>query len=518
MAYATLAGLPAVAGLYCYLVAGVPYALFGSARRVAVGPTSSLALLMASSLLPLAGGDARRYALLAAATASLVGLACLAARVVRAGVIVNFVSTVVTTGFTAGAALLIISTQLPKLLGVADGTGNFFARVGALAAHLPETHWPSLLLGGSALAVLAFLAWRWAGRPTTIAVVAIVLAAMHFTPLAQLGIRTAGRVPQGVPHPSLALLALPPSDLGGLLGIAGACALLAYVETIAAGRAVGDERGEPTDPEAELVGLGAANLVTGTFSGFPVSGGISQSAVNDLSGARSRLSLVVTSAAVALVLLFVAGLLSAIPEPLLGAIVVVAAARLVRVDELVRIWRGARHEFWIAVFAAFAVLALGLLGGVLSAVAVSLFMVVARASRPEIAVLGELPGTTRYVNVEFNPEAVAPAGVLALRTFGPWYYFNAGFIKERVLELVATASPPPQLVVIDFSASPTLDLQSASTLKSIDDALAARGIRLVLARLYDETADKLRRTHALRTPFERHQSVHDLVERYRPRT
>ena len=515
IAYATLAGLPAVAGLYCYLVAGIAYALFGTSRQVAVGPTSAIALLVASSLMPLAGGDVARYAVLAAATATLVGCCCIAARVLQAGFLVNFISTVVLTGFRAGAALYIASTQLPKIFGVADGSGSFFTRIGKLLTQLPQANVPSVILGVAAIAALLFLAHRWPGRPTTIVVVGGILILMHIDAIARLGIRIAGHIPNGLPAPSLPLVALPATDINALIPVALACFTLAYVETIATGRTLALAHGDPIDPDQELIALGAANLATGAFGGFPVSGGMSQSAVNDMAGARSPFALVVNSASIAIVLAFLAAFFSAIPDPLLGAIVVVAAVHLLHFDDIKKIWISSRHEFWVMAFALIAVLTSGLLDGVIWAVGFSLMMVVARACRPEIAVLGELPGTTLYVNVEYNPTATVADRVLAIRTFGPWYYFNAMYIRHQLLRLVDASPEPPRLVVIDFSASPLLDVQSVGTLKTIEDDLRSRGIRLALARLYDETTNKLLRTHDLLAHFDSHQSVHDLVERYR---
>lgn len=514
IAYATLAGLPAVAGLYCYLVAGIGYAIFGTSRQLAVGPTSAIALLVASSLMPLAGGDVGRYVVLATATASLVGIICIAARFLGVGFLVNFISTVVLSGFRAGAALFIASTQLPKIFGVPGGSGNFFQRIGSLALQLPHAHVPSVLLGFTAIAILLVATRRWPGRPTTIVVVATVLALMHVDAIARLGFKIAGQIPNGLPSPSFTLYSLPSSDLGSLIPIALACFTLAYVETIATARSLALTHGDSVDPDQELLALGAANLATGAFQGFPVSGGMSQSAVNDLSGARTPVSLVVTSASVAIVLAFLAAYFSAIPEPLLGAIVVVAAVHLLRLESIEKIWRSSRHEFWVAVFAFIAVLANGLLDGVVWAVVFSLLMVVGRACRPEIAVLGKLPGTTLYVNVAYNANATIPEGVLAIRTFGPWYYFNALYVRHQLLRLVDEAPSPLRLVVIDFSASPMLDIQSVETLKTIDDDLHGRGIRLALARLYDETTNKLLRTHDLHSPFDSHESVYDLVERY----
>lgn len=514
IAYATLAGLPPAAGLYCYLAAGVAYAPFGSSRRIAVGPTSAIALLLASSLAPLAGGDAGRYALLAGSVAVLVGLICLAARLVRASFVVNFISDVVLTGFKTGAALFIASTQAPKIFGIDTSGDNFFTRTWSLLAQLDRTHGPSLALGGAVLVALLVLGRRFPGRPTTIAVVAVVLAAMQSGALDATGIRIAGPLPNGLPRPVLPFEGLAAHDLGAAGAVALACFLLAYVESISTARALAGERGPAVDADAELVGLGAANLAAGLLRGFPVSGGMSQSAVNDLAGARTPAALVVTSASVGVVLLLFAGVFSRTPEPLLGAIVVVAAVHLVHVAALRKLWRSSRREFWVAIFAAVAVLATGLLEGVLIAAIFSLLMLLSRATQPEIAVLGELPGTTVYVNTAFNPDAVRPDGVLVLRTYGAWRYFNADYIRRRLLELVDAAEPQPRLVVLDFSASPSLDVQSIAVLGAIGTELHARGIRLAFAHLYDETAATMARAGGVAEPLDAHRRIHDLVERY----
>ena len=514
IAYATLAGLPPAAGLYCYLVGGVAYAVFGTSPRLAIGPTSAIALLLASSLQPLAGGDSARYALLAAATAILVGVISIVGRFVRVAYAVNFISKVVLTGFKAGAALFIASTQLPKVFALPDGSGSFFERVWALGIQVPHAHLPSVLLGGGAIAALFLLARRFPGRPTTLGVVATILVLMHTDVMRNLGIRIAGHIPDGLPAPATTLAGLGWADTQALLPVALACFILAYVESTTVAEGYAQSRGDVIDTDQELVALGAANIAVGAFQGFPVSGGLSQTAVNDLSGARSPMALVATSATVGIVLLFFAGFFSVTPQPLLGAIVVVAAIHLFDVKSLAKIWQSSRHEFWVAVFSAIAVLTTGLLEGVLFAVVFSLLMIVSRTTRPEIAVLGELPGTTMYVNVLYNADAVVPAGVLAVRIFGPWYYYNAGYIRQQLLRLVDTAPVKPQLVVIDFSASPSIDVSSAGTLKMIEDDLCARKAQLRLARLYDETANKLRRTHDLAAAFDSHESIHDIVTAY----
>lgn len=514
IAYASLAGLPPVEGLYCYLVAGVAYALFGTSKHLAVGPTSALALLIASSLMPLAGGNLGRYALLASATAIITGAISVAGRFLRVGYVQNFIGSVVLLGFKAGAGLFIASTQLPKIFNLEGGSGNFFTRLWVLGTQLSHAHMPSLLLGIGAVAVMLILARLFPGRPTTLGVVATILVLMHSGALAHFGIHVAGHIPDGLPRPSFAALALSVRDLQDILPIALACFILAYAETISVARSFAEAHNEVVDADEELLALGATNIVAGAFHGFPVAGGMSQSAVNDMAGARSQLAPVATSIVVAITLLFFAGVFSATPEPLLGAIVVVAAIHLINVREIRKLWHRTRTEFWVAIFAAAAVLFGGLLDGVMWAVVFSLLMVLQRAARPEIAVLGELPGTTMYVNVEYNSSALVRPGLLVLRTYGPWLYFNVGYIRDRVRRLIDQAPAEPELVVIDFSASPVLDVQAMETLEKIRTDLETRGIQLCLARLYDETARRLRKTANVPDTLAIHESVHDIVTRY----
>lgn len=444
----------------------------------------------------------------------MVGVISIAGRFIRIGYVVNFISGVVLSGFKAGAALFIASTQLPQIFAVDGGSGNFFERMWALGVQLPQAHLPSVLLGAATIAALFVLARRFPGRPTTFGVVAAILIVMHTGALRHLDIRVAGHIANGLPVPTPSLLSLTSSDLQALLPIAFACFVLAYVESIATVQSFAQSRGDVIDPDQELVALGAANLTVGAFQGFPVSGGLSQTAVNDFAGARSQMALVATSAAIAIVLLFFAAFFAQTPQPLLGAIVVVSCGYLFDGAALAKIWRSSRHEFWVAIFSAVAVLATGLLEGVLWAVVFSLLMIVSRTTRPEIALLGELPGTTRYVNVNYNPTAVVPNGVLVARIYGPWYYYNAGYIRQEVLRLVDAALVKPRLVVIDFSASPSLDVSAVAMLKTIEDEMKVRGIQFRLARLYDETANKLRRTRDLAQAFDPHESVHDIVTVY----
>ena len=285
LAYATLAHLSPVTGLYCYLVAGIVYALFGTSRQLAVGPTSALAIVIASSVVGLGGDDPSRGIAVASAIALMVGMVCIAGRFVGLANAAYCISDPVLIGFKTGAALYIASTQLPKLFGLEGVTGNFFERVAHVVSSLPETHVPSLLVGLAAILLFIVFERALPGRPTTLIVVAAAIAVMTVFGLGEMGIKVVGDLPSGLPR--IGLPNIEASDISALIPVALACFMLSYSETISTARSFARKYGYEINPEQELTALGAANIATGMAHGFPVAGGMSQTAVNDMGGATS---------------------------------------------------------------------------------------------------------------------------------------------------------------------------------------------------------------------------------------
>jgi len=489
LAYASLADLPPVSGLYCYLVAGIAYAALGTSRQLAVGPTSSLAIAVAASIAVVSGGDPARAVANASAIALLLGVICIGGRFVGLANIAYFLSDTVVTGFKTGAAFYIASTQLPKLFGIEGVSGNFFDRIYHVALSLPHAHMPSLTVGLSAIVLFVILERSLPGRPTTLIVVAAVMLAAHFLKLDRLGVHMVGELPTGLPAVGIPDIRI--SEVGALVPTAFACFLLAYGEAISVARTFAQKHGYEIDPDQELTAIGAANVATGLAHGFPVSGGMSQSAVNDMGGATSPLSLVVTSAAIALTLMFFAGLFRDLPEPVLGAIVLIAASHLVKFEELKNVREASRSEFYIALVAMVGVLALGLLNGLLLAAAGSLIALIARASRPMVVTLARDP-SGRFVNRERLTDAEGVPGALVLRSAGAWVYFNCEHIRRQILETVGQAAPAVHTVVIDCSMVPTIDITASASLRGLAKALAAREAKLHLAELRDDVVDRLR--------------------------
>jgi sulfate permease, SulP family len=490
IAYATLARLPPVTGLYCYLVAGIVYALFGTSRQLAVGPTSALAIVIASSVVALGGDDPSRGIVLASTIALMVGMVCIVGRFVGLANAAYFISDPVLIGFKSGAALYIASTQLPKLFGLEGVTGNFFERAAHVAASLPEAHVPSLLFGLAAIVLFIVFERLFPGRPTTLIVVVAAVAVMSVFGLSETGIKIVGDLPSGLPEISLPNIEA--ARISALIPVALACFMLSYSETISAARSFAQKYGYEINPEQELTALGAANIATGMAHGFPVAGGMSQTAVNDMGGATSPVALIVTSGVIALTLLFFAVFFHNLPEPVLGAIVLMAASRLVRLEDLRRLRIESHAEFWTAVVAALGVLFFGLLDGLLLAAVGSLVVLIAHVSRPVVVILGRERSTGHFVSRARNPDASDTPGALVLRSTSTWFYFNAEHIRRQIIDMVDGAPTEVRTVVLDFSIVPEVDITAGVILRGLVRTLKDRGIRVEIAELRDEVVENLK--------------------------
>ncbi|RQW82793.1 MAG: SulP family inorganic anion transporter, partial [Geobacter sp.] len=301
LAYASLAGLPSQAGLYCYLIGGIVYALFGTSRQIAVGPSSAISILIGSAIGAMVLGGSQNQANLAMFTALLAGGIGIIAWMLQLGSVVSFVSETILSGFKVGAGLVIAATQLPKLFGMNSGGNEFFECIIGLTRQLGDMNLPSLAVGIVSLALILLGEKFVSGRPAALGVLVLSVVVMYLFPLGDWGVKTVGYIPSGLPHLWLPSVTL--SDANGLLGLALACFLLSYVESISVARTFGIKNRYQVDPNQELLALGVANLAAGLASGYPLAGGMSQSAVNDKAGARTPLSLVFASCAIAVVLL-----------------------------------------------------------------------------------------------------------------------------------------------------------------------------------------------------------------------
>ncbi len=514
---ASLAGLPPQAGIYACLFSGLVFWLFCSSRHTAISVTSAISLLVGSSLAGLAGGDTARYGALAACCALMVAIIAFVAWLVRAGAIVNFISETVLIGFKAGVGLYLAITQLPKLFGFKGGEGSFWRRGAYFISHLNETNLVALAIGVSALAVLLLGKVFLKNRPVGLLVVVGGIVIASLMALDARGVKMLGEVPQGLPP-----LGLPNvywSDLNELLPLAIACFMLGAVETAAIGRMFTAKHGGRFDSNQEFLGLASANLVAGLGQAFPVSGGMSQSLVNESGGARTPLSGLVAAGIILIVSLFLSSSLRNLPQPVLAAIVLVAVAGLFKVSELRHLWRADRSEFIVATAALVGVLGSGLLRGVLIGALISLVQLLRRGSQPHVASLGRIPGTQRFSDLERNSANVAIPDVLIFRVESSLLYFNMGHVRDTVLERIRSGSTLPKLVVCDLSASPHVDLQSAAALGGLADELAADDIRMQVVEARSSVRDRLRAEGLEKKlgGIDRFRTVHQVIENFERR-
>ena len=489
---ASLAGLPPQAGLYACLFGGLVFWIFCSSRHTAIAVTSAISLLIGASLAEISGGDPARHAALASLTALLVAVLAFAAYAFRAGAIVNFFSETVLVGFKCGVAFFLASTQLPKLFGFSAGHGgDFWERMGHFLGGLGQTNPTSLVLGVAALALLLLGKTVLKNRPVALFVVIAGIVAAGLFRLDERGVALLGEIPQGLPLPALPTVSR--ADINTILPLAMACFVLAAVETTAIGRMFGAKHGYRLDATQEFLAIGSANLLAGLGSAFPISGGMSQSLVNESAGARTPLSGLVAAVITLLVALFFTGLLRNLPQPVLAAIILVAVTGLVQVDTLRHIWRFSRTEFAVSMAALFGVLGSGLLNGVLLGVVISLVLLLRRASRPRVTELGRVPGTTYFADITRHPENERVSDVVVARTEGALLYFNVDRVRDRLSALVSEHPSPPRLVVLFMGNVPHVDLAGVEFLTDLRGSYRRAGIEFRLAEVHGEVREAMRR-------------------------
>jgi len=491
LAYAALAGLPPQVGIYGYLLGGIGYALLGSSRQLAIGPTSAISLMIAGTVGAMAEGDAARYAQIASLAAFTVALLCLLSWLLRLSVLVRLISGSILVGFKAGAGLTIAMTQLPSLFGVAGGGHNFFERAVLLAGQLGQMQYLVLAVGIVAILLLVLGERIFPAKPVGLAVVALAIVVASVFGLPALGVPVTGEIPAGLP--ALGLPALRLRDVEGIFPLAAGCLLLAYVESVSAARTFAEKHDYAIDTRQEFLGIGAANLAAGLGHGYPVAGGLSQSAVNDKAGARTPLALIFSSATLALCLLLLTDLLENLPKAVLAAVVLTAVAGLIDFPAMLRMWRISRIDFYAAAIALFAVLLLGILQGILLAALASILMLLARASQPHVAFLGRIPGTNSYSDLARHPENQPLRNAIVCRPEASVLYVNAESVLDAVSNrLEAESGSDIRLVVLDLSASPHIDLAACAMLHQLHGELARQGIALRIVGARGRVRDLLR--------------------------
>ena len=490
MAYAGVAGLPPVTGLWAAAVALLVYAVLGSSRRLSVGPESTTALLTAAAVGPMAAGDPARYAALAAALAVMVGLVCLAAWALRLGFLADALSRPVLVGYMAGVAILMVVSQLDTLTGVEVVGGSVRAELVSFGSHLSDMQPATPLLAAAVLTFLLVAGGLLPRAPVPLMGVLLAVVVVAMLPLDGQGIAFVGQIPVALPStPSR----VPLDDLGQLAVPALGLAIVAFTDNVLTARAFAARRHETVDAEQELLALAAANVAAGAVHGFPVSSSGSRTAIADAVGARSQLHSLVAVVMILLTLAFLGEVLAAFPEPALGALVVWAAIRLIDVAEFRRFARFRRSEFLLALATTASVLVFDVLTGVLVAIGLSILDLLRRVARPHDGVLGYAPGVAGMHDVDDYPDARLVPGLLVYRYDSPLFFANADNFVQRALNALDAADAPVHWFLLNAEANVQVDVTSVDALDELRRRLEAQDIMFALARVKHELYDDLER-------------------------
>lgn len=493
IAYAAASGLPGIHGLYATIVPLLVYAMFGPSRIIVLGPDSALAAVILGVIAPLSGGDLVRAAMLAAMMALVSGTVLIVAGIARLGFVTELLSKPIRYGYMNGIALTVLISQLPKLLGFSIESEGPLKDLWAIATgiHEGKMNWAAFAVGLGTLIVILLLKGSKRLPGVLIAVVAATLAVALLDLATGHGVKVLGPLPQGLP--AFAIPRIGYSDLIPVLAGGFAIALVSFADTSVLSRTYAARLGDKVDPNQEMVGLGAANLATGFFQGFPISSSSSRTPVAETAGARTQLANVVGALAIAFLLLLAPNLLQHLPNAALAAVVIAAAIGLIEINDLKRIYRIQRWEFWLTVLCFVGVAVFGPIPGIGLAVAVAIAEFLWDGWRPHSAILGRAYGVKGYHDITRYPDARLIPGLVLFRWDAPLFFANAEFFKERILAAIETSPTPVRWLVVAAEPVTSVDVTACDTVAELDEALKARGIKLCFAELKDPVKDKLKR-------------------------
>ena len=501
MAYATLAGVPPVYGLYAAIVGLVLYAVFGTSRELNVGPSSGPAIMTAAAVAPLAAGDGETYVALCAALALITGVVLAVGGLARLGFVAEFLATPVLVGYFIGLALTILLTQLPSVFGVpAPAGGDFFEKLWNLLGEAGEISWWTAAAGFASLALVLALQRFLPRIPGSLVVVVVGVLASRALDLAEKGVAVVGPLPRALP--AIGLPNVSPADFRTLAWTAVGIALLAYAESIAAARNFARQAGYEVDANRELVALGAANIAAGFTQGFPIDASVSRTTVAQRYRQRSQLAGLVNAVLVIVAIFALGEFFADLPKATLAAIVIAAVLPLLRRRELRRLWRLDVVDFALAAVCVVGVLTSGVLGGIVIAVIASLAAFVYRSFRTNTAVLGRLRGgedgdeDLGFRDISRHPEGETYPGLLIFRFDQEIFFANAVLFRDDLRRLVAAADPPLREVIVDASAVTYIDTTGLDMLGELQRELAEQEVEIVLARVKGAVHDVLRRAQA----------------------
>jgi len=493
MAYAMLAGLPPIYGLYASLIPLILYAIFGTSRQLSVGPVAMVALMVAAGVSTIAEPGTYEYITTAILLAFMIGAIQLCMGIFRLGFLVNFLSHPVITGFTSAAAIIIGLSQLQHLLGIPlPRTNQIYEIVYHAIQDISATNIPTLLLGVAGITVITALKTWKKTFPSQLVIVVIGIIIVWLFELHDKGVQIVGEVPQGLP--TLSRINIDVETIQSLLPIAFAISLVSFMESIAVAKAmVQRHRDYKLDSNQELIGLGVANIGGAFFQSFPVTGGFSRTAVNDQAGAKTGLASIISAGLIGITLLFLTPLFTYLPNAILAAVILVAVFGLIDVKEMKFLWHTKREDFVMFAITFFATLFIGIEEGIATGVVLSLVMVVYRSTKPHVAVLGRLPGTNIYRNINRFPQVEQRNDLLIIRFDSQLYFANIEYFKETLRKLEEEKEGLLKLVIIDAVGMSSIDASGVHALKEVIDDSRKRGITLYLTGVIGPVRDTLDR-------------------------
>jgi len=481
IAYAAIAGVPAVYGIYSACIPLLIYAFFGSSRQLIVGPDAATCLMVASALAPLAGGNPQRYMELMISITLITGIFNIIFGLCRFGFMANFLSHPILVGYLNGIALIVLAGQLPKLFGYKAEAGDFFGKLLEFSQKIEGRHLPTLILGIVALLIL-FALKRWASQlPAALIVAALSIIAVEVLHLQACGVAVLGPVPSGLP--TLQVPSFDPERFKILVQHAASIALISFTSGVLTAKSFARRNRYDIDANQEMIAFGACDIVSGLMQGFPVTGADSRTAVNSAMGGRTQLAGIVAAGAMILFLLFFTSPLASLPNAALAAIIIVSSIGLFDFPSVRELYSASRRELTFSLVTTAGVLYFDVLPAVFLAILLTLLWLLLASSRPHDAVLGRVPGISGYHNIEDFPDAVTFPGLLLYRFDSSILFFNVEYFKNRILKEIAKSPVPLEWVVVDAAPINAVDITALHQLKDLIEDLNGRGITLRFARV-----------------------------------
>lgn len=481
IAYAEIARVPAVYGIYCALLPLLAYALFGSSRQLIIGPDAATCLMVAAALGPLAGGDQQRYMELMVSITLITGLFNIIFGVCRFGFVANFLSQPILVGYLNGIALIVLVGQLPKLLGYGSEANGFFRKLVECIEKMGDVHLPTAMLGVVALVTLLVLK-RWTPRlPAALIVAAASIVVVEVLGMQAQGVAVLGTVPGGMPTMHVPHFNFSRFEI--LVQHAASIALISFTSGVLTAKSFARRNRYEIDANQELIAFGVCSFTTGLFHGFPVTGADSRTAVNNAMGGRTQLTGVIAALTMLVFLLFLTEPLASLPNTALAAIIVMASIGLFDVVSLWELYTASRRELTFSLVTTVGVLYFDVLPGVALAIGMTLLWMLYTATQPHVAVLGRVPGMSGFHNIADYPEATTIPGLLLYRFDGDILFFNADYFKDRIKAEIAKSSVPIEWVIVDTSPINVVDITALHKLAELREELERQGVRLIFVRV-----------------------------------